>query len=113
MRRRVGTVVVAEFTVVAFVDDPAMIGWRKLRNVAFILVDAIEQGGKRGAQIEAATAPVTNFVNTQGLFFELSWIDGMKQSKTFHVAPAESNQRSALSTREEVAPHPALLKADR
>ncbi|MCG3778278.1 MAG: hypothetical protein JW388_0991 [Nitrospira sp.] len=43
MRRRIGAMVVAELTVVTFVDDLLMVGRRQLRDIALILVDAIQQ----------------------------------------------------------------------
>jgi hypothetical protein len=95
MRRRVGTVIVAKLAVVAFVDNPVLIGWRELRKGALILVDAVEQRGKRGAQVEAATTPVANFINTQCFFFEVRGIDWMYQRDGFHVPPGR--KQSAVS----------------
>jgi hypothetical protein len=87
--------VIAKLAVVAFVDDPVLIGWRELRNVALILVDTVEQRDKRGAQVEAATATVANFINSQGLFFEVRRIEWMDQIDGFHVAPGR--KQSAVS----------------
>jgi hypothetical protein len=60
-----------------------------------MLVDAVEQRGKRRAQVEAAPATVANFINTQGLFFEVRRIDWMNQGDGFHVSPGR--KQSAVS----------------
>src|SRR6185503_9568400 len=59
MRRSVRTVVVAEFTVVALIDNPMVVGGRELGDVSFIAVDAVEQGVERRTQIEAAPATIS------------------------------------------------------
>jgi hypothetical protein len=46
MRGRIGTVVVAELAVITLVDNPMMIGWRELRNMALIPVDPVEERGE-------------------------------------------------------------------
>jgi hypothetical protein len=69
--------------------------------MAFTLVDPVEERGERGTQVEAPTATVADFKNTPGLFFELRRIDWTNQSEASHVSPAESNQRPAISIREE------------
>jgi hypothetical protein len=42
MRRGIGTVVVAEFAVIALVDNPMVVGGRKLGDISLITVDAVE-----------------------------------------------------------------------
>jgi hypothetical protein len=80
MRGRIGAVVVAEFAVIAFVDDPVMVGGRELGDVALIPVDAIEQRIERRTQIEAAPAAVADFIDALRLFLELRGIDGIDQA---------------------------------
>jgi len=77
MRRRIRTVVVAEFTVIALIDDPMVIGGRELGDVARITIDAVEQRVKRRTQIEAAPAAIADFVDTLRSFLELRGIDGI------------------------------------
>src|SRR6185295_10998053 len=47
MRRRIGAMVETEFTIVAFVDDPMVVGWCELCDITFIPVDAVEQRVER------------------------------------------------------------------
>jgi hypothetical protein len=77
-------VVEAEFTVVALVDDPMVVGERELGDIALIAVDAVEQRVERGTKIEAAPAAIANFKNALRLFLELRGIDGIDQAQTVH-----------------------------
>ena len=85
MRRRVRTVVVAEFTIITLIDDPMVVGGRQLGNVALITVDAVEQCVERRTKIEAAPAAIADFINALRLFLELRRIDGIDQAQTIHV----------------------------
>ena len=86
MRRRIGTVVVAEFTVIALIDDPMVVGGRELGDVALIPVDAVEQRVERRTKIEAAPAAIADFIDALRLFLELRGIDGIDQAQTIHGA---------------------------
>jgi hypothetical protein len=77
-------VVVAEFTVIALIDDPVMVGGSELGDVPFMPIDAIKQRVERRAKIEAAPAAIADFINTQRLFLELRGIDGIDQAQTIH-----------------------------
>jgi hypothetical protein len=77
-------VVVAEFTVVALIDNTMVVGGRELRDVSFITVDAVEQCVKRRTQIEAASAPIADFINALRFFLEPCRIDGVDQAQTIH-----------------------------
>jgi hypothetical protein len=95
MRRRIGTVVVAEFTVIALIDDPMVDGGRELGNVALMTIDAVEQRVERWTKIEAAPAAIADFIDALRLFLELRGIDGIDQAQTIHVAPIR--KQSAVS----------------
>ena len=86
MRRRIGTVVVAEFTVIALIDDPMVVGGRELGDVALITVDAVEQRVERRTKIEAAPAAIADFIDALRVFLELRGIDGIDQAQTIHGA---------------------------
>ena len=63
MWRRIGTVVVAEFTVIALIDDPMVVGGRELGDVALITVDAVKQRVERRTKIETAPAAIADFID--------------------------------------------------
>ena len=69
--------VVAEFTVIALIDDLMVVGECELGDVSLIPVDAIEQRVKRRAQIEAAPASVADFIDPLRVFVELRGVDGI------------------------------------
>jgi hypothetical protein len=91
--RRVGTVIKTELTVIALIDDPAMVLRAELGHIPFILVDAIEQGIERGAEIEAAAAAVADFVDAQRLFVQLRSINRSDKGKTSHVVSCHETRR--------------------
>ena len=62
--------VVAEFAVITLVDNPMKIGGSKLRDMAPMVVDPVEERGERGTEVKAPATAVADFINTQGLFFE-------------------------------------------
>ena len=95
MRRCIGTVVVAEFTVIALIDDPMVVGGRELGDVTLITVDAVEQRVERRAKIEAASAAIADFIDALRLFLKLRGIDGIDQTQTIHVSPIR--KQSAVS----------------
>jgi len=95
MRRRIGTVVVAEFTVIALIDDPMVVGGRELGNVALMTVDAVEQRIERRTKIKAAPAAIADFIDALRIFLELRGIDGIDQAQTIHVSPIR--KQSAVS----------------
>ena len=84
MRRRIGTMVVAELTVIALVDDPMVVGGRKLGDVTFVPIDAVEQRVERRTQIEAAPAAIADFVDALRVFLKLRGIDGVDQTQAIH-----------------------------
>src|SRR6185295_3492686 len=47
MRRRIGAVVETEFTVIALIDEPMVVGWCELGDVTLIAVNAVEQRVER------------------------------------------------------------------
>ena len=95
MRRRIRTVVVAELTVIALVDDLMVVGRRQLRDVSVIPVDAVEQCVERRTEIEAAPAAVAHFIDPLRVALKLRGVDGMNQAQTIHVAPIR--KQSAVS----------------
>ena len=95
MRRRIGTVVVAELTVIALVDDLMVVGRRQFRDVSVIPVDAVEQCIKRRTEVEAAPAAVAHFIDPLRVALKLRGVDGMNQAQTIHVAPIR--KQSAVS----------------
>ena len=100
MRRRIGTVVVAEFTVIALIDDPMVVGGRELGDVALIPVDAAEQCIERWTQIEATSAAIADFIDPLRVFLELRGVDGIDQAQAIHGwgKHALSHQQSAISS---------------
>lgn len=74
----------AEFAVVTFIDDLMVIAGSQLDNIAFIHVNPIQQGVERGAQIEAAAAPITDLVDPQGFLLQLSGVDRSDETEAFH-----------------------------
>jgi hypothetical protein len=77
----------AELAVVAFVDDLMMIAGGQLGDIAFIDINSIQQGIERGAQIEAASAPIADLVDPQGFFLQLLGVDRLDETETFHHSP--------------------------
>jgi hypothetical protein len=84
MRWRIGTMVVAEFTVIALIDDPMVVGERKLGDVTLILVDTVEQRIERRTQIETAPAAIADFIDALRVFLKLRRIDGVDQAQAIH-----------------------------
>ena len=95
MRRCIGTVVVAELTVIAFIDDLMVVGRRQFRDVSLIPVDAVEQRIKRWTEVKAAPAAITHLIDALRVFVELRRVDGVDQAQTIHVAPIR--KQSAVS----------------
>jgi hypothetical protein len=95
MRRRIGAMVETEFTIVAFVDDPMVVGWCELCDITFIPVDAVEQRVERRTKIEAASTTIADFIDALRVFLELLGIDGIDQTQTIHVSPIR--KQSAVS----------------
>jgi Ni,Fe-hydrogenase maturation factor len=95
MRRGIGTVVVTELAVVALVNNPVMISQRQFCDMTLICIDAAEQRGKRGTQVETAPAAVANFINAECFFVELHRIDWMNQLEALHISP--DRKQSAVS----------------
>ena len=73
MRRRIGTVVETELTVIALIDDPMVVGRCELGDVSLIPVDAVEQRVERRTKIEAAPAAIADFIDALRVFLELRW----------------------------------------
>jgi hypothetical protein len=95
MRRRIGTVVETELTIIALIDDPMVVGGRELGDVAFIPIDAVEQRVERWTKIEAASAAIADFIDALRVFLELRGIDGIDQTQTIHDSPIR--KQSAVS----------------
>src|SRR5215204_1770168 len=85
VRRRIGTMVEAEFAIIAFVDHLMMIGRRQLDNLSVVAVDPIQQGIEGGAEIETAPASVTDLINPERLFVEPFRSNGIDQVQSFHA----------------------------
>ena len=113
MRRRIGTVVVAELTVIALIDDLMVVCGCELGDVSLILIDAVEQCIERWTEVEAAPAAIADFINTLRVFLELRGVDGIDQVQAIHVAPIRKQSAASPQRREESDPYPALLKTDR
>ena len=113
MRRRIGTVIVAEFTVIALVDDLMVVGGREFGDVTLVSIDVAEQRIERWTQIEAASAAIADFIDTLGVLLKLRGIDGIDQAQTVHVSPIRKQSAVSYQRREEFDPHPAFLKTDR
>src|SRR5437588_10856913 len=95
MRRRIGAMVETEFTVIALIDDPMVVGRCELGDVTIIAVDPVEQRVERRTKIEAAPAAIADFVDALRFFLELRGIDGIDQTQTIHVSPIR--KQSAVS----------------
>jgi hypothetical protein len=80
MRRRIGAMVETEFTVIAFIDDPMVVGWCELGDVTLIPVNAVEQRVERRTKIEAAPTAIADFIDALRVFLELRGIDGIDQA---------------------------------
>jgi len=74
MRRGVGTVVIAELAVITFFFHLFVVMWLEFRYVAFMLINPVKQGVKRGAEVKAPPAPVTDVIDSDRLLFELRTI---------------------------------------
>ena len=68
MRRRVGTVVVAELTIIALIDDSMMVSGCEFADVALIPVDTVEQCIERRTKIKASPAAIADFVDALRVF---------------------------------------------
>jgi len=86
----------AELAVVALVNDPAMIGWGQLGDIAFIIVNPPEQCIERRAEIETASATVADFVDPQRFLVQLSGINRVDEAEALHRRGA--HRRSATGT---------------
>ena len=95
MWRRIGTVVETELAIIALIDDPMVVGWRELGDVALIPIDAVEQRVERRTKIEAAPAAIADFIDALRVFLELRGIDGIDQTQTVHGG---ANMLSAISS---------------
>ena len=69
MGRRIGAVVKAQFAVIAFLLDFGKILCREFRHLTFVVVQAIDQRGKRRTQVETAPTPVANIKHPYRFFF--------------------------------------------
>ena len=74
----------AELAVVAFLDDLMMIAGGQLGDITFIHINPIQQSIERGAQIEAASATITDLIDPQGFFLQLLGVDRLDEAETFH-----------------------------
>jgi hypothetical protein len=88
-------VVVAELTVIAFIDDLMVVGRRQFRDVSLVPVDTVEQRVERRTQIEAAPTAVAHLIDALRVFVELRGVDRVNQAQTIHVAPIR--KQSAVS----------------
>ena len=70
----------AQFAVVAFIDHAVVVRSGKFRDIAFVLVDPIQERIKGGAEIETTAASVAHIINTQRFLFEGGRIDWLKQA---------------------------------
>ena len=113
MRRRIGAVVEAEFTVIAFIDDPMVVGRCELGDVALIPVDPVEQRVERRTEIEAAPAAIADFIDALRVFLELRGIDGIDQAQTIHVSPIRKQSAVSHQRQGGVRSSSASLKTDR
>ena len=68
---RVRTVVVAEFAVIAFLFNLFVVGGGHFGNIAFVLINSIQQGIKGRAEIKTPTASIADVENSIGLLFEI------------------------------------------
>ena len=63
MRRRIGTVIVAELAVIALINDSMMVSECEFADVALIPINTVEQGIERRTKIKAAPASIADFVD--------------------------------------------------
>ena len=84
MWRGVGTVVEAELTVIALIDNPVVVGGSEFGDIPLIPVDAVEECVERRAQIEAAPTAIADFIDALRVFLELRGIDGIDEVQTIH-----------------------------
>jgi hypothetical protein len=63
MGRGIGTMVVAELAIVAFINDPVMIRRSEFRHVTLIFIDPIQQSVEGRAEIETAATSVAYVVD--------------------------------------------------
>ena len=58
--RRIRAVVETELAVITFLFDLGEILWRQLRNIAFVIINAVKQRIERWTQVEASAAAIAN-----------------------------------------------------
>ncbi len=85
VRRRVGTMVETELAVVAFVDNPMVIGRCQFRDIALADIDSIEQRVERRAEVEAPAAAVADLINSKRFPFQLCRIYRIDEAETLHL----------------------------
>jgi len=56
----------AELAVIALLLDLFEIAWLEFGEVAFVCIDPVEQGVKRGAEVKASPASITDIIDSQG-----------------------------------------------
>jgi hypothetical protein len=113
MRRRIRTMVETEFTIIALIDDPMVVGWCEFCYVTLIPVDAVEQCVERWTKIEAAPTAIADFIDTLRVFLELRGIDGIDQTQAIHVAPIRKQSAVSHQRQGGVRSSSASLKTDR
>lgn len=82
---RIGTMVVTELAVVAFVDNLMVISCRQFRDVALADIDSIEQRVERRAEVEAPPAAVADLINSERFPLQLCRIYRIDEAKTLHL----------------------------
>ena len=71
MRRRVRTMVVAEFAVIAFFFDSLVVSRGDFGDVAFVSVNFFKERIERRTEIKTATASIADIKNAIGLLLKL------------------------------------------
>jgi len=78
-------VIETELAIVAFVDDPVVIGRHQLGHITLVDVDPVQQSIERGAEVEASPAPVADLIDPEGFFLEMSGVCRLKKTEAFHM----------------------------
>ena len=85
VRRGIGAVIKTELAIIAFVDDPVVIGRRQLGNITLVDVDTVQQGVEGGAEVEASPAPVADLIDPEGFFLEMPGVWRLEKAEAFHI----------------------------
>jgi len=85
MGRGIGAMVITQLAVITFFFHLFEVGGLEFGEVAFMFINTIEEGVKRGTEVETSAASIADIVDSNGFPVELFAIPtGGDKRKTLH-----------------------------